>query len=694
METPLCRFLWGGKYHKQMPKISHQLSNRFEETAFSLFFEGNLPALAAQFQSIGINQSQPPSPRIALFAALMQPDSQLQLEDLFSQFLIEDDLDACCACVGGALMKIWDEGRDFSLYAPWLERSKELLQQSQKISTLAQAFLLLQQGVAEMTGAADLAKAEQSYSQQQKCAEQAGSASLQVLGAAAHAYCSTWSGNLARGELLLLDTVPLLSDPQLNPLSLVQHQITFAIIQTIQGKPQQAIGILQQILAHPMFPAVPPSLQLQAYNVLLDSYIVAGNLSEIDSIAEQIRSLAIPEQNNFFRSYLNFCLAMAALATGRPYRALAHAEEAHNRSKVGKSAIAERMSALLLGLTLSDLGRDSEALQHLEAWDERWQNAGYHLISALGRLETSTLYLRRGLVEKARTRWQQAHDLIQPGEQMFHLYRPEDFYGDLKLRLAHGPNDNFQECRHVVRIKTLGEFYLEINGQRLYDRDWKGRQTKILLKTLILYGGQKVAMEKIAAQLWPDADGDLAINSLNVTLSRLRKMGIPKNHPPIPWLASRHKKLSLIDNLCCIDALIFRNKMKNALQTPADTERLQQALDLYTGNFLAADTNLYGIETFRKELKQLYIKGVLQRAESLTNGSDFQTQITLLEQALSYDPLNEILYRELMQSHLKNHNRGKALEIYDRASKILATQLDTTPGQALQTLARETREQH
>jgi len=295
-----------------MPKISHQLSDRFEETAFSLFFEGNLPALAAQFQSINIDQSQPPSPRMAFFAALMQPKSKLQLEDLFSQFLVENDLDACCACVGGALMKIWDEGRDFSLFTPWLERSEKLLQQSQKISFLAQAFLLLQQGVAEMTEAADLAKAGQRYSQQKQCAEQAGSASLRVLGAAAYAYCSTWSGNLAKGELLLLDTVPLLADPQLNPLSLVQHQITLAIIKAIQGKPQQAIGILQQILAHPMFPAASPSLQLQTYNILLDSHIVAGNLQEVETTAEQIRTLAIPDQNNFFRSYLNFCLAIAS----------------------------------------------------------------------------------------------------------------------------------------------------------------------------------------------------------------------------------------------------------------------------------------------------------------------------------------------------------------------------------------------
>lgn len=621
----------------------------------------------------------------------MQPGRHMQLDDCFSLFLAADDLDACCACVGGALMKIWEEGRDFSLYAPWLERSERLLQQSQRISPLAQSFLLFQQGVAEMTGAADLAKAGRSFCQQQQSAEQAGSASLRFIGAAAHAYCLTWSGNLAKGELLLLDAVPLLTNPQLNPLSLVQHQITLAIIKTIQGKPLQSIGILQQILAHPMFPAAPPSLQLQAYNVLLDSQIVAGNLAETAAIAEKIRALAVPEQNNFFRCYLNFCLGMAALASGRPHKALAHAEEAAVRAETGNSAIAERMNALLVGQTFSDLGHEKQALEHLNAWHSRWMAADYTLIAALGKLEETAIYLRLGQMGKARDQWRRAHELNPPGEQMFHLYRPESFYIELKQQLFASSETVFQTCHHSVCIKTLGEFYLEINGQRLYDRDWKGRQTKNLLKILLAFGGYKISMNAIAAMLWPDADGDLALNSLYVALSRLRKIGLQNGNQPIPWLVSRHGKLSLIDSLCCIDALIFRDKMKNALREPEDAQQLQQALDLYTGNFLAADFSLPGIDTCRKELRRMYIKGILRQAASLASQNDCRAQVTLLEQALSYDPHNEILYRELMQSHLSQGNHGKALETYDRAAKILNTAFGILPGNALQALVNKIR---
>lgn len=676
-----------------MPKISHHLLDKFEETAFSLFFEGNLPGLAAQLQSISLDQTQSPPPRIALFATLMQPGSNVQLENLFSRFLTEDDLEACCACIGGALAAIWDSGSRFDRFLPWLEHAEVLLQRSETIPAAARAFLLLQKAFAEMAGPGDLTKAKQSYRLQKQAAEEAGSVSLLVIGTAAHAYCSTWSGNLAKGELLLLDTAPFLTDPQLNPVCLVQHQNTLAVIKTIQGEWQQATDILQQLLAHPLFPQLPPMLQLQTLNILVETHVVANNSIEAEKTANRARALAVPENNNFFRSYLNFCLGISALLEKRPSKALNYSDEAIERSELAGSAVAIRMNALLRGQALADLGREQEALEHLETWHSRWKESGYTLIAALGKLEEAAIYLRQGSADQAREQWLAAHQLIPVGEKMFHLYRPESFYRALEQRLLHGSKTNFQECHHPVRIKTLGEFYLEINGQRLYDRDWKGRQTKDLLKALIVYGGQKVDLNEISALLWPDTDGDLAINSLNVALSRLRKIGTRSGLQSIPWVVSRHRKLSLVGSLCCIDALIFRDKMKAALQSPTDMAQLQRGLDLYTGNFLPNTSGLGTIETFRKELLHLYIKGVLRRAESLADETDFHAMIALFEQALNYDPLNEILYWELMHTHLKQNNRGKALETYDRAVNSLATGLDIEPGSALQALAEKARNQ-
>lgn len=669
------------------------MSAMLSEKGLSLFFEGHIPALIQQIQELSLDPAVSPPPRVSLLFTLLQPGTELQLEELYPVFLDQKDFEACCACVGGAIAHIWENGVNLSHYSTWLERVDILLEHKTDVPALAKSYLLLQKGAAEMSGSGDLAAADQSYSQQQRLAQEAGSISLQVIGAAAHAYCFTWSGNLAKAEMLLLETAPYLTDPHINPLCLMHHQTTFAMVKTIQGDPQQAAFLLNGILAHPLFEQAPQVLQLLVLNHVLETQIAASHLSEVEQIATRIRNLTIPKQNNFHHAYLNFCLGMAALASGRPHKANLYAEEATTRAKISHSAIAIRMTALLQGQVLVDLGDNQGALQHFEIWDKRWQNADYHLISIFGELEVSALYLRQGLTDLARMHWDRAHDLLPAGEPMSSIYRSNTFYTELKEGLFLTADTNPKGCQHQIHITTLGEFFLEINGQRLYDRDWKGRQAKNLLKALIVHGGQKVSAEKIATLLWPDAEGDLAANSLNVTLTRLRKIGIKNGQQPIPWLASQQRKLSLINSLCCVDALVFRNRIKKAISLPLNLELLQAALDLYTGNFLPADTQLNWVDIFRKELLQLYVKGVLLLVEQHARDNQISATIALLEKTLTYDPVNEILFWELMQAYLNQSNHGKALETYNRAVKTLDCVLETSPGSALKTLARKIRTQ-
>lgn len=666
---------------------------KLQTAGFSLFFEGHIPALAQQIQELSLDPTVSPPPRISLLFALLQPGTELQLEEFYPFFLGKKDLEACCACVGGAIARIWENGVNLSHYSSWLERADILLEHKTDIPILAKSYLLLQKGAAEMSGSGDLVAANKNYSQQRLLAQEAGSISLQLIGAAAHAYCFTWSGNLAKAEMLLLETAPYMTDPLINPLCLMHHQTTFAMVKTIQGNPQHAASLLNGILAHPLFDQAPQVLQLLTLNHLLETQIAANHLTEVEQIAARIRNLTIPKQNNFHHAYLNFCLGMAALVSGRPHKAKLYADEAANRAQISHSAIATRMTALLQGQVLVDLGDNQGALQHFEVWDKHWQNAGYHLISTFAELEVSVLYLRQGLTDVARMHWDRAHDLLPAGEPMNCIYRSNTYYTELRKRLFLTSDTNPKGCQHQVNIATLGEFSLEINGQKLYDRNWRGRQSKNLLKALICHGGQKVSTEKIAALIWPDAEGDLATNSLNVTLTRLRKVGVKNGQKPIPWLASQQRKLSLIKRLCCVDALVFRDRIKTALAAPLKPELLQPALDLYTGNFLPADTQFGWVDMFREELLQLFVRGVLHLVDKQTRENHISGTITLLEKALSYDPVNEILYWELMQAYLNQSNHGKALETYNRAVKTLDCLLNTSPGSALTTLARKIRTQ-
>lgn len=671
-----------------MPKKSQKPFNQFEERALSLFFSGNLSALATHLHAIDIDPAHSPSPRILLLTALLQPDSKIPLEDVFAMLLIENDMEACCACVGGALMNIWAQGNDFSLYIPWLEKAEHLLQAENLVPPMAEAYLLLQVGLAKIVGPGQLSTSLEDFKRQRVAAERAGSVFLQVMGAAMHSYCYTWNGNLPEGERILLDAAPLLSDPHLNPLALQQHQNALALNNIIQGHPERGIEILQPVLKHPLFSDLPVTLQIQTFNIALDGFIVYGDLKKAEKIADHIRALAVPEQNNYFRCYYNFCLGMSALLAGRPSKASAYMEESSNRATACHSTTAMRMNALLHGQILADLGKETEALNHLEAWHPIWRESEYYLIAALGRLETAALYYQQGKIEKARTCWNQAHELLPRGEKMYHLYRPADFYPRLKENLFSPEPCEIKECTHVVRIKTLGSFELEINGQKIFDHNWRGRQSKVLLKLIIASGGHKISAEKISAQLWPDADGDKAINALNVTLSRLRKTGCKNGQPSPLWLVSKHKKLSLAGNFCCTDALIFRNTIRKALKCKDNVESLSRALESYTGNFLPQDSHPAEINNFRNELLSLYVEGILQLSHRLRSDDNVTDALSWLEKATLHDPLNEQLYAEQIKLHLQQKNKNKAHKLYHHACSMITAHHNEEPGSTLQSLAK------
>ena len=68
-----------------------------------------------------------------------------------------------------------------------------------------------------------------------------------------------------------------------------------------------------------------------------------------------------------------------------------------------------------------------------------------------------------------------------------------------------------------------------------------------------------------------------------------------------------------------------------------------------------------------------------------------QATIPLLTRALVFDPLNETLYTQLMQTHLNLGNRAQALAIYGKASAILRQELDIGPGSGLTALYQQIR---
>jgi len=218
------------------------------------------------------------------------------------------------------------------------------------------------------------------------------------------------------------------------------------------------------------------------------------------------------------------------------------------------------------------------------------------------------LDLRAGEFDRARRMLIAARELVPLGERLVPLHRNGAWLAELESVLSPASTGS-AEVTARVNIRTLGEFVVEIDGRRIYDRDWKGVRTKMLLIALICAGGQKVPAERLADMLWPDSDGAQAMQNLKVALHRLRRIGRREGEPPLNWVHVKHGLVSLPNSLCSVDVCELLTRLAGAGGQP---ERVAEALRLYGGEFLPGEISIPWIVGYRQHLHEL-----LGRARSL-----------------------------------------------------------------------------
>ena len=187
-----------------------------------------------------------------------------------------------------------------------------------------------------------------------------------------------------------------------------------------------------------------------------------------------------------------------------------------------------------------------------------------------------------------------------------------------KNRLLPDPGDlDLEEWPWPVRIYTLGRFNLVVDGAPPPSVRKAPQKPLQLLKALIALGGREVPEEHLGEILWPDADGDLAHESLSSNLKRLRKrLGDDRS------VLLRDGRVTLNNRHCWVDAWAFERILgragaarKPGAPAPDGREIAQvaeQAIALYRGTFLSGETFCPDIATYRERLRSKFLRTVAQ----------------------------------------------------------------------------------
>jgi len=232
----------------------------------------------------------------------------------------------------------------------------------------------------------------------------------------------------------------------------------------------------------------------------------------------------------------------------------------------------------------------------------------------------------------------------------------------------------------TISIRTLGGFSLHRDTEPITYSRKAQRKPLALLKALIALGGSEVRAERLAEALWPDADGDMAHQALEVALHRLRKLlGLPEA------IIFREGRLSLNGRFCWVDAFAFEHLLALAgeaeKQGRGDRTRtlLAQADALYQGVFLAEEGGEWWTTALATRLRSKHLQVSWRLGQLLDEQGQWVQAVYHYERCLEADECPEAVYRRLMVCYQHLGRSLEALEVYRRCKYMLATTVNLLP---------------
>ncbi len=217
-------------------------------------------------------------------------------------------------------------------------------------------------------------------------------------------------------------------------------------------------------------------------------------------------------------------------------------------------------------------------------------------------------------------------------------------------------------------------------GFRLVDSDGQplalgARKSKALLAWLAINPEREHPREKLAALLWPDSEEVAARHSLRQALAGLRKI-----FPVELGLLNASKEfISLNSELMAIDVREFI-----ALLDKGDADSLDQAIELYSGEFLEGCNphsdmfNEWGL-TYRHDFSERAAVAIETRLSQRMASGEYEQAVNLAMRLLAIDSVRESAYRALMVAHSQLGNHASALRWYRRCQHVLLQELDVAP---------------
>ncbi len=245
-----------------------------------------------------------------------------------------------------------------------------------------------------------------------------------------------------------------------------------------------------------------------------------------------------------------------------------------------------------------------------------------------------------------------------------------------------------------LRLRLLGDMVIERDGVALEPGRKAPRKLIDLVRLIASWGGRRVDAARVAATLWPDAEGDEAHDALKTTLHRARKMLgtdallVREGHISFDdtkvWLDT----WGLEHVATRIDALTGLGTGANAADAAGELARRRlQLLALYRGHFLGEGEVPAWALPMRDRLRARFVRSVEALGQWLERFARLDEATHLYRTALEHDNLAEELYQRLIECHLARGEHVQAHDALRRCREMLSMVLGLRPSARTEALA-------
>lgn len=262
--------------------------------------------------------------------------------------------------------------------------------------------------------------------------------------------------------------------------------------------------------------------------------------------------------------------------------------------------------------------------------------------------------------------------------------------------MQHHPSDSDQQRiepgRARIQIFTFGTLQVIRDTALVTESDWHTRQARQLLKILITERPRPVSTDLLIEILWPNSTPHAAATTLRSAINALRNVLEPDrpNRAPPRYIVTQAPGYAFhLAPEIWLDVEVFDhlyNRAHNAADPALRLQLLEQAIALYTDDYLISDPYADWLQAERERLRERFFNALLMAADIYAESGHYADAITACRRLLARDEVRENAYQSLMRFQAESGDSAGALLTYERCRTLLSEELGADPSPLTQAL--------